>query len=205
MSQEKSDLRVKRTRKLIQDALVDLIQEKSFDTITIGDITERAMVNRATFYRHFEDKYQLVMSIFEETFEQMLAAAGPPTENLGGISIDPENPPDGWVKLFEHFAENASLYRALLGGDGSALFAARLGDYLKQVVGGRLHLIQESEQLPMPEEVVFALVSNLLVGLLRWWLQSGNRYTPKQMAGWFLYFIIYGYLPSVGLYDKLAK
>ena len=52
MTQEKSDLRVRRTQKMLQEALIDLIGERSLDTISVGDIAERAMVNRATFYRH---------------------------------------------------------------------------------------------------------------------------------------------------------
>jgi AcrR family transcriptional regulator len=54
-----ADPRVKRTRKLLQDALVELLAEKSFDAITVQDIAERSTINRATFYAHFVDKYEL--------------------------------------------------------------------------------------------------------------------------------------------------
>ena len=54
-----ADPRVKRTRKLLQDALLELLAEKSFDAITVHDIAERSTINRATFYAHYVDKYAL--------------------------------------------------------------------------------------------------------------------------------------------------
>lgn len=63
-----NDPRVKRTRKLIQDAFLGLTHIKSFDAITVRDITEKATVNRATFYAHFEDKNALLESVLTEIF-----------------------------------------------------------------------------------------------------------------------------------------
>jgi AcrR family transcriptional regulator len=67
-----ADPRVKRTRKLLQDALLELLAEKSFDTITVQDIAERSTINRATFYTHFVDKYELFGSFVHETFRKAL-------------------------------------------------------------------------------------------------------------------------------------
>ncbi|GHO78586.1 hypothetical protein KSD_63570 [Ktedonobacter sp. SOSP1-85] len=67
------DPRVKRTRTLLQQAFLDLMREKSYSTITVQDITERATVNRATFYAHFEDKYALLNALVHSRFQQMLS------------------------------------------------------------------------------------------------------------------------------------
>ena len=69
------DPRVKRTRKLLQQTLLELMNEKTFDAITVQDIAERSTLNRATFYAHFEDKYDLLDSIMREGVEQALAGA----------------------------------------------------------------------------------------------------------------------------------
>jgi len=66
------DPRVKRTRKLLQKAFSDLLAEKGFQSITVADITERAEVNRATFYLHFEDKYDLLNYCVREALQQTL-------------------------------------------------------------------------------------------------------------------------------------
>jgi AcrR family transcriptional regulator len=82
-----ADPRVKRTRKLLVDAFFALMAEKSFQAISVQDIAERATVNRATFYAHFEDKYALmdwvVRDGFRQALEQRLGAAAPFTlDNL---------------------------------------------------------------------------------------------------------------------------
>ena len=64
-SQGKEDLRVRRTRKLLQTALMELTIQKGFETVTVKDICEQAMVNRATFYRHYADKYDLLDQYME--------------------------------------------------------------------------------------------------------------------------------------------
>jgi AcrR family transcriptional regulator len=66
------DPRVKRTLQLLQKAFDDLLEEKGFPNITVNDIAERANINRATFYLHFEDKYALLRYTLRESFTRML-------------------------------------------------------------------------------------------------------------------------------------
>ncbi len=68
MKKNEADPRVIRTRRLLQDAFASLIQEKNFESITVRDITERATVNRATFYAHFADKFEILESKLTESF-----------------------------------------------------------------------------------------------------------------------------------------
>jgi AcrR family transcriptional regulator len=85
LTHEQTDLRIRRTQANLREALIDLIEEKGFDAVTVGDIAERAMVNRATFYRHYPDKYALVTGIFEEAITQMLREV-PLPEHLEAIT-----------------------------------------------------------------------------------------------------------------------
>lgn len=71
-----TDPRVRRTRKLLHDALVELLQEKGFHAISVQDIADRSTVNRATFYAHFEDKYALLDYVVGERFRDELRRAG---------------------------------------------------------------------------------------------------------------------------------
>lgn len=68
---EREDPRVTRTRELIEKAFYELLMEKSLHALTIGDITDRARINRATFYAHFEDKYALYRHVVRNTFAQI--------------------------------------------------------------------------------------------------------------------------------------
>jgi AcrR family transcriptional regulator len=77
VGEKKLDPRIKRTRQLLQQALMELMAEKSFQAITVQDITERATVNRVTFYAHFEDKYALLEYTIREMIKQQLYSQVP--------------------------------------------------------------------------------------------------------------------------------
>ena len=90
--EKKVDPRIKRTRQLLQQALMDLMREKSFQAITVQDIAERATVNRVTFYAHFQDKYALLEYTIREMIKQQLRSqvpAGAPfsQENLARLIL----------------------------------------------------------------------------------------------------------------------
>jgi AcrR family transcriptional regulator len=78
VEEKRVDPRVRRTRKLLEQAFLELMQERNFQSITIQDIAERATVNRATFYAHFEDKYDLLDSFIREQFTERLVEKVPP-------------------------------------------------------------------------------------------------------------------------------
>src|SRR5579883_104407 len=116
--EEQTDLRIRRTHHFLQEAIIELVTEKGFDAITVGDIAERAMINRATFYRHYQDKYDLVVRIFEETANHLVEKMKPFYEDSDPGEKE-ENILEIWVQFFEHVAQHARLYRAMLGKNGS--------------------------------------------------------------------------------------
>ncbi|EFH84564.1 TetR/AcrR family transcriptional regulator [Ktedonobacter racemifer] len=198
-----TDLRVRRTHHFLQEAMIELITEKGFESITVGDIAERAMINRATFYRHYQDKYDLVVKIFEEAANHLVEDMKPfhkdidpgeKEENLVGI----------WSQLFEHVAEHARLYRAMLGKNGSPWFAARMREHTIKLMLEKerrwKHQVEPSQPIDpaMPPELPVMQLSHVLIGTIVWWLESEKRYTPRQMATWFYRFAFYGYLSARG-------
>ena len=85
-AEQRVDPRIKRTRQLLQQALLDLMREKSFQAITVQDIAQRATVNRVTVYAHFEDKYALLEYTIREMIKQRLRGQVPE-----GAPFSPEN------------------------------------------------------------------------------------------------------------------
>ncbi len=178
MSQQWKNVRLRRTQKLLREALIELIEERGFDSLTIGELTERAMVSRAAFYRNYQDKYALVEQIFEEAMSALFAAIG----DLGR-----EHPPEIWVKFFEHIAEYERLYRALLGKKGSPWFVWKM----RTALAG---LLKERGQLPhgpnasdrplhsFSDGFVPDMVSALFVEAITWWLEQRRPYTPREIA-----------------------
>lgn len=119
------DPRARRTREDLREALVSLVSEKGFEAARVRDLTERARVNRATFYKHYRDKWDLLEDVFEGAIADLEARMGPPPKDTAVVDLD--DPSDAWVGLFEHLAERAGFYRAVLGEGGSPGFAARVG------------------------------------------------------------------------------
>src|SRR6266550_1362766 len=178
MTQPVSNVRVRRTQKLLREALIALIEERGFEALTIGELTERAMVSRAAFYRNYQDKYDLVEQIFEEAMSALLGAVG----DLGR-----EHPAEVWVKFFEHIAEYERLYRALLGRKGSPWFVRKMRAALSGLVNerGRLpHGPDASSRAvhTFSDEFVPDLVSTMFVEAITWWLEQGKPYTPREIA-----------------------
>jgi AcrR family transcriptional regulator len=173
-----NNLRVRRTQKLLREALIELIEERDFDSLTVGEISERAMVSRAAFYRNYQDKYDLVEQIFAEAMQALFGAISEPST---------EHPPLIWVKFFEHIAAYERLYRALLGRKGSPWFVlkmrASLVDLLKEYT--RLPFFQPPADRPNPatsDEFVLDLIATMMVEAITWWLEQGRPYTTQEIT-----------------------
>lgn len=164
MSQE--NVRVRRTRTLLRQALVELIEQRGFERVTVGEITERAMVSRAAFYRNYRDKYQLVEQIFEEAMAEL----------LGTMSDRPDTPVlDRWTGFFDHISRYHRLYGALLGKSGSSWFATRMQATLTDMT---------AEHLPRsPDDLVPTLLGGMYLQSITWWLDTGRALSPREIAG----------------------
>ncbi len=176
MSQPGQNLRLRRTQKLLREALIELIEEKGFDALTVGEIAERAMVSRAAFYRNYQDKYDLVEQIFDEAMSDLFSAVG----NLGH-----EHPPQIWVRFFEHIAEYERLYRALLGRKGSPWFVLKMRASMADLVKAHGPLPDGQPvtgRSPLADAFVPDLVSTMFVEAITWWLEQGKPYPPQEMA-----------------------
>lgn len=208
MTQKVEDLRVRRTRKLLRDALISLIEQeqRSFEAITVGEIAARAMVSRAAFYRYYQDKYDMVEQIFEETITTMIGELDqwrqkfigdiPPLLLVSDYHLyltDKEFPPDPWVKVFEHFAAYANLYRALLGENGSLWFRKKMRSYLTDVLIERFkirEIVFQQNTTPLADKPVFQaglmpmLLAGQLLDIISWWLEHELPYPPRQIAAY---------------------
>src|SRR6266581_2933244 len=178
MTQQIKNLRLRRTQTLLREALIELIEERGFEALTIGELTERAMVSRAAFYRNYQDKYDLVEQIFEEAMSALLGAVG---------DLGQEHPAEIWVTFFEHIAEYERLYRALLGRSGSPWFVRKMRAALSGLAKERGHLPHGPDANSravhtFSDAFVPDLVSTMFVEAITWWLEHARPYTPKEIA-----------------------
>ena len=177
MSQPANNLRVKRSQKFLREALIDLIEEQGFDALTVGEIAERAMVSRATFYRIYQDKYDLVEQIYAEATQMLFNSVS---------ESGTEHPPQMWDRFFEHIAEYERLYRSLLVRKGSPWFVMKMRASLVELVKGyeQHPSLQRAAQArePLLSDYVRDIIATMMVETITWWLEKGRPYTPKEMA-----------------------
>lgn len=202
MSQISGDLRVRRTQKLIREAFIALIEERGFDATTVGDIASRAMVSRTAFYRYYEDKFDLVMKLFEEIVTTMnkeldifrrkaldTMNSRMALQSRGELFQYSEEVLPPYVALFEHVVKYERLYRALLGKRGSSWFVINLRTYLAGMMADRLQALikgltgpQRISSRVLEDGFVPSQIATLLVDTITWWLEQGRPYTPQQIA-----------------------
>jgi AcrR family transcriptional regulator len=176
MTDQRLDRRVQRTRALLRDALFELIHEKGYSAITIQDITDRANLNRVTFYFHYKDKDDLLFNVMQDLYN-VLTASQPPTYSL-----------HEWARqdalyTFRHVQEYAHLYKVLLSEKGSLLLVGRLMDYFAEAgLEKAREIIPPDAALPLPLEVVEHFYAGAFFGLVRWWILHDMPHTPETMA-----------------------
>jgi AcrR family transcriptional regulator len=178
------DLRVRRTRKLLIQALIELTIEKGFSAITVQDLADRAMVNRATFYRHYLDKYELLDQYMNEVYELTATQEKLYLDQIQ--DADSDNPPVGLVRMFEQVQRHADFYRVMLGAKGEPAFVHRIQQYSEMRLRSLLlsgHGVQLKSNSP-PLELCLSYLSRAGVGVLAWWLKEGQSYPPEQVAAW---------------------
>jgi len=168
---EKIDRRIKRTQKLLQEALISLTLEKGYDAVTIREITERADVGYTTFFRHYPDKEALLAGVLILMKEEFQVAMTPDL-----IVSEPEKMGE---LLFEYVRENRDLCRVLLDSTNTMALLRPV-----QEIG-----LQEAERMFGPsadrQVMVDLAVEHLmtsLVMLIRWWLDHDLPYSPEKMG-----------------------
>ncbi|MGE7587790.1 TetR/AcrR family transcriptional regulator [Peribacillus sp. NPDC101480] len=186
MRDSNTDLRVIRTKESIRDALVELIDEKGFEAITVKDITTRAKINRGTFYAHYQDKFDLMTKCEEEIMLEMSRLV---KQNFPGVIAALEtNSPTATtfslsVLIFEYLNENSGFMKAVLGPKGDLSFQTRLKDFMWKIfLGNNPNALIKEENLLVPGQYFASYVASAHIGVIQQWLDSGRKESPKEMA-----------------------
>lgn len=171
------DLRVRRTRKLLTQALIEGTVEKGFAALTVRDITERAMVNRSTFYRHYLDKYDLLEQHLSEIYEVL--------EGEGGIIGKDRH--EGLVELLKQIQQVPDFYRVVLSAQADAFLSQRFRRQTQERFRAYFHqTFPEAGSDPErpPLDLSFTTVASAGCSALAWWLEQERPSPPEQFASW---------------------
>jgi AcrR family transcriptional regulator len=169
--EDDSDRRIRRTRRALEAALIELTSERPYQSIQVRDISDRADVGYATFYRHYESKDDLMLAVFNRITNELEASAG---EEGEGYFVH-----EGSL-LFAHVQKYEGLYRSILQ---SHKFVPRLKKLIAQQV--ETHIRRHAHRLgdpALPTEVAANHMVVSLVGLIEWWLDNHMSLPVEKMA-----------------------
>jgi len=175
------DLRIRRTHKLLVEAMFSLIDKKTFDDISVSEICERAMVHRATFYKHFEDKYRFFEFCIERKLEELFPSLADeklllsPKEYFMGMVI----------KVLDFLDTNRKVVRQIFDATNSNTITDAIQNAVKLEISKKLIESEASGiKYRMPVHILGEYYTGALIALAKWWILSGTKLTKDELAGY---------------------
>lgn len=165
---EIQDRRVKRTQQLLTRALIALTLEKGYEDVTIRDITERADIGYATFFRHYHDKDELLKDVLDVVLTELTDLLGPAMPAADSATVG--------VLLFRYVQEQSEVVRVLLRSH--ALLQNIIATATQNIVN--MHTAQPES--PVPLEVAAYHTVTASISLIQWWLDRQMPYPPERMG-----------------------
>jgi AcrR family transcriptional regulator len=172
----KIDPRVRRTRRILRDALVTLILEKDYASISIKEITDRADVAYITFFRHYNGIDALLMEVLDEGLTELLHHIGTLAGKTEGSAIEAEG-----RLIFEFIKQKSDLLRILLKSQSVARIR-------KSVINNISAMYQQSctplrqPNSPIPIRIAGNHIATSLLALIEWWLENKMNPSPTEMG-----------------------
>lgn len=176
---KKTDRRKKRTRELLQKALIELMSERDFDAITIQDIVDRADLGRTTFYQHYHNKDELFISCHEDFVSQFYFG---PRHPLSREELLSSEPPPGMIEAYRHLeGTRVLLYSTFQGRDGLSILR-QIRDRSAKDIETNLRVVFADSDSTIPLELLANYLAGAQIALMQWRLEKRRSHTAKNMA-----------------------
>ncbi len=172
--------RIQKSRKLLHQALISLILEKNYESITVQQILDRANVGRSTFYMHFRDKDELLIMGFEHLREILhdiqikTPAVAQPYEKIIGFSL----------AMFEHLHEYHNEWKALSGSQAGVIVRQSIQDMVSGLIEREFKAgfqKRKSTDSAIPFELFVHYLASTYMSVTSWWLNSKNPLAPHSV------------------------
>ncbi|MEI7025333.1 TetR/AcrR family transcriptional regulator [Paenibacillus sp. y28] len=175
------DRRIVRTRSMICDAFLVILNKKTYDEISIVDIADQANINRSTFYAHFIDKEDLLQKMIAEQIDML-------KESIRGVTDSTRfapsftTPDPVFLTLFEHASRHDPFYRVMLLRTSAGVFRSQLNEVIREGFFVRLSRLDLEQKLQVPLDILLDYVSFSTSGIMVKWLSDNKVYSPHHMA-----------------------
>ncbi|MEO5535782.1 MAG: TetR/AcrR family transcriptional regulator [Pseudolysinimonas sp.] len=171
------DPRIARTRQSLEEALFALARERELDAISVADITERAGVNRSSFYQHYADKDTLLADAIDAAAEEAGADLPMPFE----LTVAP---PAVLVHYLKHIEENADVYRRMFAAHGSGVAVDRLRSRIEVIARSGIDGAPVPLADGIPHDVLAAGLAGSVLAVIQVWVARDPRPPAETAAMW---------------------
>ncbi|WP_124067121.1 TetR/AcrR family transcriptional regulator [Clostridium sp. E02] len=192
MSNE-NDLRIIKTRRLIRDAFVELLDIKGFSGITISNIADRAMINRSTFYLHYTDKYDLLQQTMEEAMQNILQLVAPETHIIDG-KLEYDSFIQNISSILKAVERDAMLYKIILNDKEMSGITKKFENALIEKLGNCF-----PDHILISRDLFLEMITSLYMSAIKWWLNNDMKYSPNFMAEQLVKLLVAGPTKSIGI------
>lgn len=195
----KNDLRVKRTNKMIIESFFQLVEEKGYDAVTIQGIADKAMINRATFYAHFKDKQNLYEHIFDfaiHAFTSVIDSDQPFENNR----IEVKKIEYLLTNIYINIQQNQKFFLTIMDGGSNELLRKKLATIISEKYADLFDKMKIKENdIDVPIDFIIEYMTSIFVGTLHWWITSDTNMSPKHLAKLVIKLIGNGHLTILGI------
>ncbi|MGY3765289.1 TetR/AcrR family transcriptional regulator [Vagococcus vulneris] len=196
---KKPDLRVIRTKKMIIDSFLSLVSEKGYEAVTIQDIANSAMINRATFYAHFKDKpdlYDFIMEFAVSNLSVILDSKKISNSQLIHIKDIEQT----LTTIFTLIKEKQEFFIILTEGSSSELFRKKIIDILAKQYEETFSKLRITENdIDVPISFIIEYMTSIFIGTVHWWVTTDSEFQPSQMARLVIKLVGNGHLTVLGI------
>lgn len=180
-----TDRRIARSKRALRTALIELMEERGLDGVSVGDLCARADLNRGTFYNHFHDKDDLLTTLEDEVIADLERIQ----EQMKDLTVMDllryrarKKPLPFLVDLFDYLREQGDFLHAVTGPGGDIRFAPRLRDSVcANLIQTILHERYRTDPTPFVQYYV-AFFASAYLGVIQHWIETGMRESSEEMA-----------------------
>ena len=172
---KKDDLRVVKTKKVLYETLIDLMKTKTFEEIKVSDICSKALINRSTFYAHYEDKYELLLEFINSLKEEFINELSKNKNILNTREYYLE-----MIRLFlDHIENKKDIYNAIMINNRNSIMMDILSSVANNEVIKKMESSNISTKVPANIIAKFYLGGVLNLGIE--WLRDTNKYSKEEI------------------------
>ena len=193
------DPRVRRTHRLLRDALVALILKKDFASISIKEITERADVAYITFFRHYESIDQLLMEVLDEGLGELLTRIETLAKQSDASNLETEG-----RLIFEYIGQKADLFRILFKSQSVTRVRKKVLRNIATIFQKSCAPLTRSNN-PVTVNILSNHIATSLLALIEWWLDNKMTPLPAEMGKVYKSLIIDSTVGTVNTLSVVSK